>query len=570
MNARRSLSLLLSLAASACGDPPGAVATDTGTTSDPVLTTITPVPPTGDPDGTADSTADTADTTDTGDDPSPPARAWQSEVIYLVMPDRFVDGDPTNDTLGAPDCFDPADPRKYHGGDLAGLRSRIDYLAELGVTAVWITPMYAQSPDRCGYHGYWADFADPDDGATYPSLGTVDDLRDLADALHQADMRLVLDMVVNHSGPQARVFEQHPEWFHDPDTCASLGPAEVYCWIGGKPLPDFAQEDPDVAAYLSAVTVGWLERAPIDGIRMDTVKHVYDDYWAGSWFPAVRGSRPDTFVVGEVFDTESTTRLDHYLDVGFDSMFDFPLMASLVDVVAAGHSVDGLAARVEDQLGVLGQERLRALTTFIDNHDLPRFASVSSAGESETSQLRLREALALLMTLPGIPMLYYGDELGLLGGADPDNRRDMPGWAFDPAQRGQPHPGQALPHADDTFAWTQSLIALRREHPALVEGDYVELWRKGGQPHDIFGFVRTDGVDPLVVLVNNEDTEAGPIAIRIAANEALSEADHARLSEGATLVELLGSDAPDVLTIVDGKLGVTLPPHAVGVYRVGR
>lgn len=495
-------------------------------------------------------------------------RDWREQVIYLVMTDRFVNGDTDNDDLGPAGCYDPEEPRKYHGGDLEGLRSRLDYLVELGITTLWITPVYLQSPDRCGYHGYWADFAVPDDGEVSPTLGSLEELQGLADDLHARGMRLVLDMIVNHAGPGARVVATNPEWFHDPAACGRLGPEEVYCPIGGSPLPDFAQEKPEVADYLDALTVGWIERVPIDGIRMDTVKHVPEAYWSQRWIPAVKAANPQLFVVGEVFETQSTDKLVPYLDAGFDSLFNFPLMAEIVHVLGGDGSVDPLAARVSDQIQTLGQERMRALTGFVDNHDLPRFAGHS--GGDAGAKPRVLLALGALFTLPGIPMLYYGDELGLLGGGDPDNRRDMPAWAFSVDGRAAPHPDEALIGSDEIFARVQRLIALRQSHPALVHGDIVELWRKGARGENIYAFVRLDPADPIVVVLNNDQAEVGPLAIPVANNGGLSPSDVALFGDGAELVELLGAGAPTSLAISDGKMTISLPGKTMGIYALSR
>src|SRR6185369_881961 len=120
-------------------------------------------------------------------------------------------------------------PKRFHGGDLEGLRQHLPYLADLGVTALWITPPNKQNgPDPCGgYHGYWIDYSDPPDDALEPELGTPATLAALADDLHANGMHLVLDMVVNHAGDHARITQQHPGWFHPPATCGSLGQPQV-------------------------------------------------------------------------------------------------------------------------------------------------------------------------------------------------------------------------------------------------------------------------------------------------------------------------------------------------------
>jgi len=141
----------------------------------------------------------------------------EARVIYLVLPDRFANGSTANDTAGADNCFDPNDLRLFHGGDLAGLQQRLDYLETLGVNTVWTTPLYRQVGrigDACGYHGYWANFQSPNDGALEPYLGDADDFNALLDAMHRRRIDLVLDMVVNHAGYNALLTRQKPTWFH--------------------------------------------------------------------------------------------------------------------------------------------------------------------------------------------------------------------------------------------------------------------------------------------------------------------------------------------------------------------
>jgi alpha-amylase len=181
-----------------------------------------------------------------GDPEVAPANDWRSQVLYLVIPDRFRDGDPSNNN--ATHCFDPNDPHRFHGGDIAGLRAHLDYLHDLGATAVWITPPNKQAgpAGQCGYHGYWIDYTDPDDGAVEPELGGPDDVTGLSADLHSHSMRFVLDMVVNHAGDTSRIPGEHPDWFHDPNTCGNLGNSDIFCPLDNH--PDFAQEKPQFAA----------------------------------------------------------------------------------------------------------------------------------------------------------------------------------------------------------------------------------------------------------------------------------------------------------------------------------
>lgn len=486
-----------------------------------------------------------------------PANDWSRQVIYLALVDRFANGSTANDTLGPAVCFDPANLRKWHGGDFVGMRERLPYLGELGVGAIWITPAYQQagaSSGRCGYHGYWADFTDPDDAAVEPRLGTAGELTAFVDALHGANMAFMLDIVVNHAGNQARIITQHPDWFHDPATCAQLGDPTIYCPLfGGN---DFAQEKPEVASYLSAASAGWTERVAIDGIRMDTAKHVLPSYFRDSWIPAVRAVRP-VFLVAEIFSGD-INEVVPYLDAGFDSAFNFPLRGALIDAVGHEQSLDAVANVLAVEQSILGEVRARTLVNFIDNHDTRRFASEPGVDvPPDEIRRRLQLALAIMFAAPGIPQLYAGDELGLLGGGDPDNRRDMPAWAWTAAGRMSSQPPDALPNAQDTFAFVQRLISLRRTHSALAVGDYRELWRPNGSPTtNLLAFWRVSGDEQLVFVANGG---AAPATVKVPLR--------ALFSNGATLEDLIGAGATNSVQVADGALMITLPPKTAALYR---
>ncbi|MEO0491554.1 MAG: alpha-amylase family glycosyl hydrolase, partial [Cyanobacteria bacterium J06659_2] len=192
---------------------------------------------------------------------------WQQQVIYLVFPDRFENGDPSNDQLGIAECFDPDSPTRFHGGDWAGIVQRINYLQELGVTAVWATPVYRQIGvinDSCGYHGYWADFTLPDDGAVEPKLGTEADLTGMIQALHNHEMKFILDQVVNHTGYDAQLTRQRPGWFNPMrPACELLGDPDIFCDLAG--LPDFDFRNADAVDYATRQSLSWLERFDLDG-----------------------------------------------------------------------------------------------------------------------------------------------------------------------------------------------------------------------------------------------------------------------------------------------------------------
>ncbi len=522
----------------------------------------------GGPDAGAESAADASTTAEAGPldgggavDATATSADWQQRVIYLVMPDRFANGDTTNDDAGQPGCHDPTSPNLFHGGDIAGLRQHVAYLRGLGVGAVWATPLYVQVPLRsgsCGYHGYWADEVDPDDGAMEPKLGTLADVAGLTGDLHAAGMRFILDMVVNHPGRGARIASQHPDWFHDPSTCAQLGDPNVYCPLNG--LPDYAQENPVVATYLTDLSRGWVQRVMPDGIRMDTARNVLTSYFAQSFVPGVRAVRGDLFLVAEYFDTGSISDFVPTLDAGFDSAFHFPLRQALDDAIAKGGSLDEVATAVSSTFSTLGEARAMRMVTLLDNHDVPRFMSDAPAGlPADEMVRRYTLGLVALFTLPGIPQLYQGDEIGALGVA-PHNRDDMPAWAWDASTRAGAHAGY-LGDGQATWALVQSLVALRAGEEALWHGSYSERWRPNGGPN-VYAFLRavTGGTSRALVVLGG-DTTARTLTIPLGAA--------APWPDGTVLKDALGLGAPASVTVASGAVSLTVPAFTPAVYRAG-
>lgn len=477
-------------------------------------------------------------------------------------------------------CHDPGDPRKFHGGDLIGLGQKVDYLRALGVTAVWITPVYKQVGSAkevkdgtygdCGYHGYWPDFKDPPDEALEPKLGTASDLSALIAALHARNMRFILDMVVNHAGYRARIIEQRRDWFHAPGTCHTLGDPVILCPLAD--LPDFKQEleSGAVTTFLIKESTSWVRRFPIDGIRMDTARHVPDWFFRDFWLPAANRMRHGLFIIAEAFLEDSASQLKPFIvEQGFDSAFNFPLRRAFVDAFAKEGSVDLVANSIQDSVATLGLDRALMLVNLLDNHDVRRFVNEPGLSVSE-DEIRRRYHLALvaLFTLPGIPQLYYGDEIGLYGGNDPDNRRDMPDWAWSRSGRSQPHPGEALSPPQVTFSHVQKLIGIRKGNPALYRGYYAEMWRHHGDPQpNVYAFFRSDGRRRIITAINNRDLPSGVMRMPVHGNSGITAKDRAALADGTVLVDLLGSGAPSPLTLSDGHLPVNLPGKVAGVYR---
>lgn len=482
----------------------------------------------------------------------PDVSDWQRRVIYFVLVDRFRNGAPGNDHLnGEAACNDPGNPHAYQGGDLSGLEAHLDYIEELGADSVWITPLYRGVPDmageNCGFPGYWADFEDPYVLEIDPRYGTEQQLDTLLESLHARGMPLMLDVVINHAGYDATLVSQHPDWFVDPSDCWLQGDPDIYCSLAG--LPDFDHRLPEVTDYLTDAHLAWLQRFPIDAIRMDTVKHVEPATFA-SWIDAMREQQPGMYTIGELLDEHSYDRFDPYLDAGFDGLFNFPLRRALIETFARGASVDVAAGRMAETLDRFG-DRVPSMVNLLDNHDVPRFLEEIpwDVGAAE-AQGRYQLALSALLTLPGVPQLYYGNELGMYGGADPHNRRFMPDWAFDPTTRSGVHPGfVAAP--DQVFDHVQRLLEIRERTPALQIGAYRELWRQNGaHNNNVWAYLRQADDSSAIVVHNNglrETDGAVPLGVSGA------------FADGVVFEDLLGDVGIGSLQVQGGVLSVALP-----------
>ena len=436
----------------------------------------------------------------------------QDDAMYLVMPDRFANGDTTNDSPAvSPGMHDRTRTRYYHGGDLEGLRRKLPYLKQLGITAIWLNPLYDNynalnrkemydGQPITDYHGYGA----TDMYAVDEHFGDMDLFRRVVDEAHGLGFKIILDMVANHTGPYHPWASDSPTptWFHgttashlnniwqtwtlhDPYSPLAMRQATLDGWFIDI-LPDFNQDDPEVARYIVQNTLWWVGMSGMDGIRQDTWPYVPRTFWR-SWMQAIKKEYPSFKVVGEVLDGDPTfvsffqggrAQYDG-IDDKVDALFDFPMHFVLRNVFAKGGSI-----REVPQM--LARDHLypnpNALVTLLGLHDVHRFMNEPGA---TTAGLKL--AYTFLATARGTPLVYYGDEIAMPGGNDPDNRRDFPGgWAedgrnaFDAAGRTDVEQG--------VWSHLQTLLTLRAQRPDLRRGTMVNLhvsdqayvYRRGG------------------------------------------------------------------------------------------
>ena len=496
------------------------------------------------------------------------------DAMYLLMPDRFANGDPANDDPAvSKGLLDRTKSRYYHGGDLRGVIDRLPYLKDLGVTAIWLNPWYdnvnhvneRETYDGqaiTDYHGYGAvDFY-----AVEERLGDLATLREMVDRAHALGIKVIQDQVANHSGPYHPWVQDSPTptWYYgtqgkhlantwqtwtlqDPHSTPEMRKSTLEGWFIDI-LPDLDQDDPEVARYTIQNTLWWVGVSGLDGIRQDTLPYVGRRFWK-EWMAAIKKEYPALRVVGEMFDADPALvsffqgGVERYdgLDSGVDTLFDFPTYFEIREAFARGGSLLKVAM-------MLARDTLyrdpSSLVTFLGLHDVPRF--MNEPGASVPS---LKSAFTFLATARGTPLVYYGDEIALAGGGDPDNRRDFPGGfpgdarnAFDAAGR--------TADEESVHAHVRSLLRLRQETPALRRGKTVNLHVADRS----WAYARVLDGRAIVVAINTDgasatfDLPAAP----------------AGLADGTQLRDRVGSLGE--VAVQGGRLRLTLPPASSGVF----
>ncbi len=492
----------------------------------------------------------------------------QDDIIYFIMTDRFSNGDTGNDF-----DVDPNNPQAFHGGDFEGIVDRIPYLQSLGITALWITPVFEQinMPEHgaYGYHGYWPLNFEKIDSHLYkpkPGIpaGSKRYLKDLVDQLHAAGIKVIFDMVVNHTGylhpalagDNSGPIKQH--WFNRPRGEQEIG--DIGSWLTG--LPDLKQDEPEVADYFTSVIADWIEETGIDCIRMDTAKHVESIFWQ-YYKTTVKSKFPTITLLGEVLEFDIDKVSAYQKHFAFDSLFDFPLQNAIERVFIGGESFSLLStpySSLRDQgNGVLNHDTMytnhNQLVTLLDNHDLPgRFftnALNKGMGNRGWALQILKLALTLQLTTRGIPQIYYGTELGLEGGSAPDNRRDMP-WHL----IGNGLTPDKGTEAFDVFDHVRRMIKLRRSSPALRYGDQITLHVDDRR----YVYLRSYRDDWMIIAINLSDEDMHePLVVDIANNPHLP--PHLR-------TKIMSQQYVDVLEVFhagmiqDGQLKIKMPKRS--------
>ena len=449
----------------------------------------------------------------------------QNDIIYFILTDRFNNKDPQNDFQ-----TDPNNPLAYHGGDFQGIAEKIAYLKNLGVTALWITPVYLNihrlPSESQPYHGYWTlDFEKVNPNLYTPNNHTAEGskqyLKELCDTLHHNGLKLILDMVVNHTGYDHPGLSGEPgtpikpHWFNP-----SNSTSDEKMWLFG--LPDLNHDLPEVADYFVNNIIDWIEATGIDGIRMDTVKNVERTFWY-HFKSYVKGKYPQITVIGEVLDPDIPTLSRYQRYLAFDSLFDFALQQAIWDVFIHDQSLNRIARprlRDDEPKGVLDKDFLytnqNRLVTLLDNHDLPKrfFSEALDAcnGNKQEALKIFKVATTFQLTTRGIPQIYYGTEIAQEGYRDPDNRRDMRWDVFE----GGLEPSSKYPIEKDAFSHVKKLVDLRSKSQALQYGPLLTLY----VDYFVYAYLREFRGESVIVAINNgRDPMPNPLTIQVRANK---------------------------------------------------
>lgn len=445
--------------------------------------------------------------------------AWATfnDSIYFALTDRFYDGDVSNN-------FDvnKKDLTKYHGGDLQGIIDKLDYIKDLGMKTVWVTPTMANQDlfmDSAGYHGYWpVDFFKVD-----KHLGDMDKFKELVAKAHEKGMKIVLDIPLNH------VAWEHPlrndpskqNWLHhNGDVQNWNDPWQVEnCSMYG--LPDLAQENPDVSKYLIDMAKFWIDQTGIDGFRLDAIKHVPLSFWS-QFSKEIHGhAGKDFLLIGECFDG-NPEKLNSYQQNDMNSLFDLPLFFTVTNVF--GH--DGNMRDIANQVAHLNRtyKNPEMMSAILDNHDTKRF--LTEAGGDKN---KLKLALAFIMTVNRIPTIYYGTEVGMdgdveqLGVRGPENRKDME-WNKDL----------------DMLNYFKQISSIRNNNIALTKGSMMEMW----QDDKIYSYSRMHPEQEAIVVLNNAyDTQQRDIPVRA----------ESKIKDGTVLKDLISGEK---VTVKNGKIHI--------------
>ena len=449
-----------------------------------------------------------------------------SDVLYLIMPDRFAKGTPAaratqRDTLQYPTRANRSNPNARHGGNIAGIDSHLDYIDSLGVTAVWVNPVQVNDMPGGSYHGYaTTDYYNID-----PRFGTTDEWVDFVDHAHSRDIKVVMDMIFNHSGSNHQWFKDMPfkDWYNFPDTFVQtnyrlstlhdpyVSDYDLARTVDGwfvKSMPDLNQRNPHLMRYLIQNSIWWIEHTGIDGIRMDTYPYA-DFHGMARWIDDVEREYPRFNIVGECWYGNEGGEAFWQRGSKVNPIGD-PRLPTVMDFVLSIKSRDAFSGQTDRLTGLndiydhLALDYLfpdpSRILTFLDNHDTDRFLL-----EEPTDLGWWKQAMTFLLTSRGIPQIYYGTEVLMNGskeGSDGYVRRDMPG-GFPGDSISFFTPEGRTDMQNEAFDFLSGLLHWRRGNEVIARGTLKHFMPENG----IYVYRRTLGDRHVTVIMNGNDSE---------------------------------------------------------------
>ncbi|PWK06004.1 glycoside hydrolase family 13 protein [Tumebacillus permanentifrigoris] len=408
----------------------------------------------------------------------------KSAIVYQIFPDRFQNGNPSIDPEGVRPWGELPTANTFFGGDLQGILDKLPYLENLGVNLIYLTPIFT-SPSTHKYDT--ADYYQID-----PVFGDLETFKRLVDNAHVRGIRVMLDAVFNHCGAEFAPFQdvlekgeasEYADWFHIHSFPVNMEEVNYETFANHVPtMPKLRTENLKVRDYLLDVAEYWVKEIGIDGWRLDVANEVDHAFWR-EFRDRVRMANPDALIIGEVWNDASPWLQGDQ----FDGVMNYLFRDAVIEFFAKRTiSADRFDAMLTKTRMMYKRQANLMMFNLLGSHDTARFLTICHGREE-----RMRLAVVFQMTYVGLPELYYGDEIGMMGETDPDCRRTMI-WEEERQNR-------------EMFRLHQQLIAIRKSHPALQLGSYRAVEKDA--LHNLYGFVRESQGESIYVLLNNGNAE---------------------------------------------------------------
>lgn len=413
----------------------------------------------------------------------------KGQVYYQIFPERFRNGDPTNDPKDCVAWGEKPTRENYMGGDLKGILQKLDYIKSLGADCIYLNPIFQGDFN----HKYaTTDYYQVDE-----SFGTKEDLKELVRECHARGMKIILDGVFNHCGTSFEPFRdvikqqessEYKDWFHITRFPAEITHRDYECVGAYKWMPKLCTSNQKVCRFILEVMEYWIDYAGIDGWRLDVADEVDPYVWRTARV-SLKEKHPDVLLLGETWGFGRKMLSGDQMD----SVMNYILRDAMLDFIA-NRKINAVQfdERLQHMLAGYYEGYNHTMYNLLDSHDTPRF--LHSCGEDKN---KLKLAVALQFLLPGAPAIYYGDEVGLTGDNDPDCRRAMP-WEEEKQDQ-------------DLLEWYRQLSEIRHREPAICQGSFKMI--AADAEYNIYGFERSYEQVHMKVFANNSE-ETVEISLR--------------------------------------------------------